>query len=666
MARRPVLAVRLISVAAACCALVVSGPAAMASSGPWGSAEQLPGIAALNAGGRAVVSVVSCPAAGYCAAAGYYTGAQGDQQVFVASETDGAWGFAREIPGTPSLNIGGGAGVTALSCGAVGDCSAGGYYSDGSDHRQAFVADESGGTWSDAQEAPGTATLNAGGYGSVTSLSCPSAGNCAAGGYYTDASRDEQAFVAVETDGKWGAATEVPGTAAANAGGYAEVNSVSCPSAGTCVAGGLYTDASLHSHAFVTTQAKGTWTAEQQITVAFQRGVATYPNLTALSCPAAGDCTAGGGFLLPSHVEEGFVAEEVNGRWDLGQQVRDVTRLGAQSTVTSVSCAVASYCTVGGTVTYDSHNDVLPFVAEEGDGGWSEAATFPDIDHLNSLGDDAAVTSVSCYTALDCSVAGYYSSGSGAFIADETYEWNIQVFTSTGGFTLNSVSCVSSGACGAGGTFTGSSGQLQAVVVNRTPRPTSTAMSLPVPKVSYGDEQAERVTVVVSAASGTPAGAVTVMAGPTTVCALTLTSGKGSCAPTARAFGPGTVRLTASYSGGGGDGPSVSAPRAFTVSKAASRTSLALSAAKVSYGHEQTEHLTVTVTPAFSGVPAGTVTVRTATATVCVITLTSGKGTCTLAARKLRAGTYQLTAAYPGDADFTGSVSAAQTLTVTG
>ena len=40
----------------------------------------------------------------------------------------------------------------------------------------------------------------------------------------------------------WGTAEEVPGTAALNAGGNAGVNSVSCPSAGNCSAGGLYDD----------------------------------------------------------------------------------------------------------------------------------------------------------------------------------------------------------------------------------------------------------------------------------------------------------------------------------------------------------------------------------------------------------------------------------------
>ena len=59
--------------------------------------------------------------------------------------------------------------------------------------------------------------------------------------------------------GTWGHAEEVPGTAALNIGGYAEIRSVSCASAGNCSAGGLYSDSSGHWQAFVVSQVNGTW-----------------------------------------------------------------------------------------------------------------------------------------------------------------------------------------------------------------------------------------------------------------------------------------------------------------------------------------------------------------------------------------------------------------------
>ena len=90
-----------------------------------------------------------------------------------------------------------------------------------------------GGTWGTAREVPGTAALNHF-YAQVNSLSCASAGNCSAGGSYTDSSLYSQAFVASEVNGTWHTAREVPGTAALNQGGQAAVNSVSCASAGNC------------------------------------------------------------------------------------------------------------------------------------------------------------------------------------------------------------------------------------------------------------------------------------------------------------------------------------------------------------------------------------------------------------------------------------------------
>jgi hypothetical protein len=53
------------------------------------------------------------------------------------------------------------------------------------------------------------------------------------------------------TASRWGSAQEVPGTAALNTGGNAEINSVSCASAGNCTAGGSYTDGSGHRQVFV-------------------------------------------------------------------------------------------------------------------------------------------------------------------------------------------------------------------------------------------------------------------------------------------------------------------------------------------------------------------------------------------------------------------------------
>ena len=81
-------------------------------------------------------------------------------------------------------------------------------------------------------------------------VECPTVGECVAGGSYTDGS-GHRAFVAIEKNGVWGSAVEVPGTAVLNSGGIAAAYSVSCAAAGECAAGGSYFDGSNHNQAFV-------------------------------------------------------------------------------------------------------------------------------------------------------------------------------------------------------------------------------------------------------------------------------------------------------------------------------------------------------------------------------------------------------------------------------
>jgi hypothetical protein len=228
-------------------------------AGSWGRAIEVPGLAALNTGGRAGVNSVSCGSAGNCAAGGDYADRHsGSYQRFVADERNGRWGTAIEVPGLAALNTGAGAEVSSVSCASAGNCAAGGDYADRhSGSYQGFVADERNGCWGTAIEVPGLAALNTGAGAEVSSVSCASAGNCAAGGYYRDRHGHGQGFVATERDGVWCRAIEVPSLGALNER-FAEVNSVSCASAGNCAAGGGYADRR-GQQGFVADERDGRW-----------------------------------------------------------------------------------------------------------------------------------------------------------------------------------------------------------------------------------------------------------------------------------------------------------------------------------------------------------------------------------------------------------------------
>jgi hypothetical protein len=97
---------------------------------------------------------------------------------------------------------------------------------------------------------PGILSHNKGSSTQVYSLSCTSAGNCSAAGYYENAAFREFAFVITESGGRWGSVTEVPGIGSVSPGGDSGVSQLSCPSAGHCVGVGYASSAAHEDQAF--------------------------------------------------------------------------------------------------------------------------------------------------------------------------------------------------------------------------------------------------------------------------------------------------------------------------------------------------------------------------------------------------------------------------------
>src|SRR6266568_505389 len=320
-----------------------------AGAGGWDKAIEVPGIAALNKGGAAAILSVSCAAAGGCAAGGQYR-AFGHEQAFVVSEAGGRWRRAIEVPGTAALNKGGDAAIDSVSCAAAGSCAAGGFYIDGSGHTQAFVVSEAGGRWRTAIKVPGTAALNTGEVAQVRSVSCAAAGSCAAGGFYRVGPNREQAFVVSEAGGRWRTAIKVPGTAAVNTGGVAEVRSVSCAAAGGCAAGGDYLDGSGHAQAFVVTEAGGRWRTAIEVPGTAALNTGGNAAIESVSCAAAGSCAAGGFYRDGSGHQQAFVVSEADGRWRTAIEVPGTAALntGGDAAINSVSCAAPHGCAAGG------------------------------------------------------------------------------------------------------------------------------------------------------------------------------------------------------------------------------------------------------------------------------------------------------------------------------
>jgi hypothetical protein len=398
-------------------------------NGRWGKAAGVPGLAALNSGGNAHVNSVSCGSAGNCAIGGFYTGPgpSRDWRVFVAGERHGRWGPAIKIAGVTALNIGGNAQVTSVSCASAGNCAAGGFYTDRNDDGQGFVVVERNGHWGKATGVPGLAALNTGGAAQVSSVSCAPEGGCAAGGYYwTDSG--QRAFVAGERDGRWGKATALSGLAALDTDQLSQVTSVSCSSAGSCAAGGSYLSALHGEQGFVADERDGRWGKAIQVPGLADLNSGGAADVTSVSCASPGNCAAGG-YLGGRHGGlQGFVAGQRRGRWGKailvpGLAARNKT---GNARVTSVSCGSAGNCAAGGfyAVGYANGNDYYQgFVTTERHGSWSKAIQVPGLATLNT-GKYSQVWSMSCTPAGECAAGGLYTNRYGqdrGFVAAEQH-----------------------------------------------------------------------------------------------------------------------------------------------------------------------------------------------------------------------------------------------------
>jgi hypothetical protein len=459
-------------------------PAASATglAATWGAAQEVPGTAALNQGGSAQTVSVSCASAGNCSAGGFYTDRSGGLQAFVVSQTRGSWGKAEEAPGTAALNQGGDAGVSSVSCRAAGDCTAVGFYIDGSGNYQAFAVSQTHGSWGNAEEIPGTAALNQGGSAEARSVSCASAGNCTAGGYYTDSSGGLQAFVVSQAGGSWGTAEEVPGIAGLNQGGDATLASVSCASAGNCSAGGFYNDSSGNFQVYVVSQTHGSWGSAEEIpgTNGLDQGGFFDAEVEAVSCGAVGNCSAVGTYAGNGNGGSmAFVASQTDGTWGTAEEIPGTAALAqdGQAQGLSVSCPAAGDCSASGSYT-DGSGHGQAFVASQTDGTWRTAEEIPGTAALNQDG-LADPYGVSCASAGNCSAVGSYKDGSGhiqAFAVSQTDgTWGTAeeipgtaALNQDGNAVATPVSCPSAGHCTAGGYYTDGSGHSQAFVVSET------------------------------------------------------------------------------------------------------------------------------------------------------------------------------------------------------
>ena len=150
--------------------------------------------------------------------------------------------------------------LSSVSCASAGNCTAVGHYGDTSGNSsQGLLLTQTAGTWAAGTEAALPTGVKSNPVVSLPSVSCALAGNCIAVGAYTDSSGNGHAVLWTQTAGTWAAGTQAPLPAnAASNPSDANLRSVSCASAGNCTAVGFYEDSSRNGQGLLVTQTSPT------------------------------------------------------------------------------------------------------------------------------------------------------------------------------------------------------------------------------------------------------------------------------------------------------------------------------------------------------------------------------------------------------------------------
>jgi hypothetical protein len=401
------------------------------ATGTWGSAQAVPGLAALSTGVAESASA-SCPTPGNCTIVGYYAGRVSAEEPFAVSEVDGSWRDAVAIPGASSLEVNG-ARLSSLSCAAPGNCSAGGGAVSAAGGPRAFVASEVDGVWGRARLVALGSALRSG-QSDVRSMSCPLPGDCVAAGFAAGADFGGLPMVVTQAKGTWGAASVL--SLPAGFAGPATVTSVSCAAVGYCSAVGTYEDASGNWHAFVATEEKGKWGAGAKVPLGTApAGETSRQALSSVSCAAPGNCVAGG-YAEAGATSQAYLVGQSGGRWGAPFAVK-----GVSGQVAAVSCAGPGGCAAIGTDVISSVPGGFA-VSEAASGRWGDPKTFSGV----------TLNSVSCAAAGTCSAGGQDSAA--AVTLDATAgDWGTpaNLKGSAPGEQVVSVSCAAAGACAAAG-----------------------------------------------------------------------------------------------------------------------------------------------------------------------------------------------------------------------
>lgn len=378
------------------------GPTSPASAGvhvpSWHVPAYLPGVPA----SASAVVAASCPGPGSCVAVSEWP-MTSPSRVYVNVQHRGKWAPAQMV--AHNLRQ---VSINSMSCPTIRDCVLTGS-DESATQINGIILSESNSVWG----SPQTVNLPPDVFGFTSSpgqvVACPSAGNCVVGG------GSDFAWVMSETNGTWGVPVVLGSATAGTQPSITE--EVSCWAVSACTVSGIDTGG---AGVFVGTLDNGQWGGSTQI-ANVESAVALANNepsaVNSISCPTAGYCMLGGVYPVDrspntTYAQQPFIAVENNGVWGSAEPVASVVRLntGILGTVGYVQCWEPNRCVLAGTYTA-GHLARTWFLRSQGN-GWSGVIDPASTPHGQS---DGMFDAFQCVSPTVCVALDTYSTANASY-----------------------------------------------------------------------------------------------------------------------------------------------------------------------------------------------------------------------------------------------------------
>jgi hypothetical protein len=403
--------------------LAVAATPVMAGAAPAWPASR---IVALPAGAKGVpegyLPALACSSAGNCVAGGAYANAAGSTEGLLLSQVGGQWRAPVTIAAPSGAAASALVTVYSAACGANGDCSAVGTYQDKAGDSLGFVDNEVGGTWRGAIALSLPANAAAAQDAQIRSIACPSPGNCSAVGTYSQKSSPlslTEGLVINEVGGTWQRGLEVRLPAGTNVDPFVTLSQVACSSTGNCSAVGSYIDANGATHALIVNEAASRWASG--LSVALPDNASAFPNasLSAVSCQVS--CVAIGTFDNGAGQIEGLAVSESGRVWKRGTALSMPANAAANPRVffygyNALACDSATNCAAGGQYV-DNAGNYQGFLVNDVKGTWQGATELKLPGGAPQSGKNGGVVALSCPTSANCSAGAAFLDSSGNYQA---------------------------------------------------------------------------------------------------------------------------------------------------------------------------------------------------------------------------------------------------------